>query len=67
MFEAIAEELRTDRWVLHMLGAERKKLKIGGTLVGQVYAECKESLDGEAWKRKWGADFPHKNKDFRKL
>jgi hypothetical protein len=64
MFDAIAEELRADR----TLDARRGKLKIGGTLVGQVYAECKEILSGEEeWKKNWGADWPHKNKDFRKL
>jgi hypothetical protein len=62
MFDAIAEELRADR----TLDARRGKLKIGGTLVGQVYAECKEFL-GEEWKKNWGADWPHKHKDFRKL
>ncbi len=48
MFDAIAEELRDDPVVAHSLGNDRKHLKIGGTLVGKIYAECKERW-GEGW------------------
>ena len=63
MFDAIAEELRVDPAVRHSL---REKLKIGGTLVGQVYDECKKVF-GEEWKKRWTADWPRKNRNFRKL
>jgi hypothetical protein len=57
MFEAIAEELRADPQV-PQLSASGKKLKIGGTLVGQVYAECKKFYGTKDWKKEWGADWP---------
>jgi hypothetical protein len=59
MFDAIAEELRSDPLVARDLGADGKKLKIGGTLVSEVYDECKKELFGPAW--------PKKNKDFREV
>jgi hypothetical protein len=70
MFDAIAEELRADPMIARKLGNDRKKLKIGGTLVGKIYAKCKaehSEEDRKRWKEMWGADWPHKNKDFCKL
>ena len=66
MFDAIAEELRNDPLVARALGADKKNLKIGGTLVSEVYDECKKEMF-KGWKKRWRADWPHKNKDFREV
>jgi hypothetical protein len=66
MFDAIAEELRNDPVVARKLGADKKGLRIGGTLISEVYDECKKEVF-KGWRKRWGADWPHKKKDFREV